>query len=130
MIHFTVKTTDRTQFVDITQEVTRALKTVSADQGYLVVSVPHTTCGLMVNENYDPDVAADINAFLKRLIPEKNGFRHAEGNSDAHIKAALIGTTLLIPFDKGKLLLGTWQGLFLCEFDGPRTRTVRAGVLL
>ncbi|HOO60132.1 MAG TPA: secondary thiamine-phosphate synthase enzyme YjbQ [Candidatus Mcinerneyibacteriales bacterium] len=130
MIQFSVKSTERTQFIDITREVAEALTGLSAGRGYLFLSVPHTTCALTVNESYDPDVAADINAFLNRLIPEGHRFRHVEGNSDAHIKAALIGTSLLLPLEKGELLLGTWQGIFLCEFDGPRTRTVRAGTLL
>jgi len=130
MIQFSVKTAERTQVIDITREVSEALKALSSDTGYLFLSVPHTTCALVVNESHDPHVASDITGFLNRLIPKDGNFRHNEGNSDAHIKAALTGTTILIPFEQGRLLLGTWQGIFLCEFDGPRRRTVRAGILL
>ena len=129
MIQFSVETAERTQLIDITRDASEALTRLSGDRGYLFLSVPHTTCGLQINESHDPDVASDITTFLNRLIPQGMDFRHGEGNSDAHIKAALTGTTLLVPFEEGRLLLGTWQGIFLCEFDGPRRRTVRAGIL-
>jgi secondary thiamine-phosphate synthase enzyme len=96
--------------------------------GQVLVYCPHTTAGLTVNEAADPDVRADIIDGLRRLVPKSGGWRHAEGNADAHIKASLMGSSVTVPLEGGKLALGTWQGVFLCEFDGPRRRTVRVCV--
>ena len=109
--------------IDITDEVSKALS--KDDDGVCVVFTQHTTCGLTINENADPDVQSDMLGFLKRLIPQDEPhFKHGEQNSDAHIKSSLVGSSVMVPFEKGKLLLGRWQGIYLCEFDGPRKRKV------
>ena len=89
-----------------------------------MVYSPHTTTAVIINEVYDPDVAFDINRFLDNLAPKNNNYRHAEGNSDAHIKAAIIGNSRILPYSGNKLILGRWEGIFLCEFDGPRQRNI------
>jgi secondary thiamine-phosphate synthase enzyme len=89
-----------------------------------MVFIPHTTAGVTINENADPDVKADIITGLRHMVPVDQGFKHGEGNSDAHIKASLLGSSVMVPVENGQLILGTWQGIFLAEFDGPRTRTV------
>lgn len=119
-----IKTTRRTQFVDITQEVALAVGDSGVQHGLCYVYVPHTTAGLAINEHADPDVASDVEALFDRLIPHKGPYRHAEGNTDSHMRAILTGTSQTVFIENGKLALGTWQGIFLCEFDGPRTRTV------
>lgn len=97
--------------------------------GVCVIFTQHTTCGVTVNENADPDVKTDMLGFLKRLIPQHEpNFKHGEQNSDAHIKSSLVGCSVTVPFENGKLLLGRWQGIYLCEFDGPRERTVIVSV--
>ena len=123
-----VKTGSRTQFVDITDLVSGELAKSGIKTGACHVYMPHTTAGLTINENADPDVARDILAGLARLVPEKGDYRHAEGNSDAHIKASLMGSSLVVPVIEGRLALGTWQALYFCEFDGPRHRHVLVGV--
>lgn len=121
-----VRSTEREQLVEFTDEVRRKLKEVGAQsEGVCVLFVQHTTAGLTVNENADPDVPRDMLHALRTLIPQHGmGFRHGEENSDAHIKASLVGSSVTVPFHEGELLLGRWQGIFLCEFDGPRTRQV------
>jgi len=119
-----VRTSDRCQLVDITAEVQRALSARGPVDGAALVYVPHTTAGVTINENADPSVAADILEHLEKLVPKGRGYRHREGNADAHIKATLTGFSQLVPVREGRLELGTWQGIFLCEFDGPRTRRV------
>lgn len=122
---FTVRTTRREEMVEITDEVRRHLKTAGATEGVCVLYVRHTTAGLTVNENADPDVPTDMLHALRTLIPQHGmGFRHGEENSDAHIKTTLVGPSVTVPFADGELLLGRWQGIFLCEFDGPREREV------
>ena len=117
-----IKTTAREEMIDITKEVEKHLP---ASDGVCVVFVQHTTCGVTVNENADPDVQSDMLGFLRRLIPQDEPhFKHGEENSDAHIKSSLIGSSVSVPFADGRLALGRWQGIFLCEFDGPRTRTL------
>ena len=112
----------RDQMIDITATVAAALP---AGDGICVLFTQHTTCGLTINENADPDVKSDMLGFLRRLIPQHEpNFRHFEHNSDAHIKSSLVGSSVTVPFENGKLLLGRWQGIYLCEFDGPRERTV------
>ena len=109
--------------IDITDDVSKRLP--KDGDGICVLFIQHTTCGLTVNENADPDVQTDMLGFLKRLIPQDEPhFKHGEQNSDAHIKSSLVGSSVTVPFDKGKLLLGRWQGIYLCEFDGPRERKV------
>lgn len=124
-----IKTSRRTQFVDITQEVALAVRDSGVQHGLCYVYVPHTTAGVAINEHADPDVAADVEALFDRLIPHKGPYRHAEGNTDSHMKAILTGTSQTVFIENGKLALGTWQGIFLCEFDGPRTRTVFVKVI-
>lgn len=112
----------RIQFVDITDRVRDVVAQSHVKDGLAIVFVPHTTAGVTINEAADPAVMEDINATLSHVIPHKGGYRHNEGNSDAHIKASLMGSSVHIIVSEGSLVLGTWQGVFLCEFDGPRTR--------
>ena len=120
-----VRSREREQLVEFTDEVQRKLTESGARAGVCVLFVRHTTAGLTVNENADPDVPRDMLHALRTLIPQHGmGFRHNEENSDAHIKASLVGSSVTVPFSEGKLLLGRWQGIFLCEFDGGRERQV------
>ncbi|HLL77669.1 MAG TPA: secondary thiamine-phosphate synthase enzyme YjbQ [Pyrinomonadaceae bacterium] len=125
MFTIKVRSSRREEMVEFTDEVRRLLRESGAREGVLTLFVRHTTAGLTVNENADPDVPRDILHHLRALIPQHGaGFRHAEENSDAHLKASLTGASLTIPFADGELLLGRWQGIFLCEFDGGREREV------
>jgi secondary thiamine-phosphate synthase enzyme len=120
-----VRSGEREQLVEFTDEVRRKLKEAGAQDGICVLYVQHTTAGLTINENADPYVASDMLQALRTLIPQHGmGFRHNEENSDAHIKSSLVGASVTVPFRDGELLLGRWQGIFLCEFDGPRERQV------
>ena len=121
-----VRTDKRTEFVEITVDVRRVVREAGLADGAVVVYCPHTTAAVTVQENADPDVVHDMLLWLNRHIPKDVfGFRHAEGNSDAHIKSSLIGPSVLVPVVGGELVLGTWQGVYFCEFDGPRRREVR-----
>jgi secondary thiamine-phosphate synthase enzyme len=125
MSSFDVKTQKLNQFVEITDQVRKSVRATGARHGLCVVYCPHTTAAITVNENADPDVVHDMLAWLERAVPRRQpDFRHAEGNSDSHIKASLIGSSATLLVEEGELLLGRWQGIFLCEFDGPRTRQV------
>ena len=125
-----VRSREREEMVEFTTDVQRLLRESGAREGLCVLFVRHTTAGLTVNENADPDVCRDILHHLRALIPQHGaGFRHGEQNSDAHLKASLIGPSVTIPFADGELLLGRWQGIFLCEFDGGREREVIMKVL-
>lgn len=117
-----IKTGQRTQFVDVTREVQRVVQESGVKSGVCYVYVPHTTAGVAINEHADPDVARDVEGVLDRLVPHHGPYRHSEGNSDSHAKAVLTGTSQTVLVEDGKLLLGTWQGIFFCEFDGPRER--------
>jgi len=120
-----VKSHQREELVEFTDQVANKLKESGAKEGIVVLFVQHTTAGLTINENADPDVPRDMLHALRTLIPQHGmGFRHGEENSDAHIKASLTGSSVTIPFKDGQLLLGRWQGIFLCEFDGGRERQV------
>ena len=120
-----VRSHQREELVEITDEVRRHLKDSGAREGVVVLYVQHTTAGLTVNENADPDVPRDMLHAFRTLIPQHGmGFQHGEENSDAHIKASVVGSSVTVPFAEGKLLLGRWQGIFLCEFDGGRERKV------
>jgi secondary thiamine-phosphate synthase enzyme len=120
-----VRSHNREELVEFTEQVQRKLTETEAKEGVVVLYVQHTTAGLTVNENADPDVPRDMLHALRTLIPQHGmSFRHGEENSDAHIKASLTGPSVTIPFKDGKLLLGRWQGIFLCEFDGARERQV------
>jgi secondary thiamine-phosphate synthase enzyme len=126
---FSLRTRSRTALVDITSEVHEAVRELGIEDGAVVVYVPHTTAGVTVNESADPDVAADIERKLAELVPASGRYDHAEGNSDAHIKSTLVGCSQVLLVQGGRLVLGTWQGVFFCEFDGPRTRQVVVGSL-
>lgn len=120
-----VRSREREELVEFTEQVQRELAGSGKQEGIVVLYVQHTTAGLTVNENADPDVPRDMLHLLRTLIPQHGmGFKHNEENSDAHIKATMVGSSVTIPFSKGKLLLGRWQGIFLCEFDGGRERQV------
>jgi secondary thiamine-phosphate synthase enzyme len=124
-----VRTTRRTQLVDVTSEVERAVEKTGVKDGVCFMYVPHTTAGVMINEHFDPDVATDLEGVFERLVPRVGPYRHAEGNSDSHAKAALAGTSATIFVEEGKLVLGQWQGVFFCEFDGPRERKMWVKIL-
>jgi secondary thiamine-phosphate synthase enzyme len=124
MITLRVNTDRRTHLVDVTAEVQKLVRESGLAAGICYLYVPHTTAGIVVNEHADPDVASDMEAALDRLIPQKGPYRHGEGNSDSHIKSALAGTSQTIFIEGGKLALGQWQGIFYCEFDGPRERSL------
>jgi secondary thiamine-phosphate synthase enzyme len=123
-----VKTTRRAQLVDITERVAAAVERSGKSDGTCHVFVPHTTAGVTINEGADPDVARDVESRLAELVPKEAAFQHAEGNSDSHIKTVLVGPSCIAPVRDGKLALGRWQAVFLCEWDGPRTRRVEVGV--
>jgi secondary thiamine-phosphate synthase enzyme len=120
-----VATSVREEFVDISRKVAAAATDSGVRDGTIMVYCPHTTAGLTINENADPDVAVDMLEVLRRLVPCEAGYRHCEGNADAHVKASLMGSSVLVGVRGGELQLGTWQGIYLCEFDGPRSRRVR-----
>lgn len=125
MTSFEVRSRQRTEFVEITAQVRRAVRDSGLRFGACLVYCPHTTAAVTVQENADPDVVHDLLLWLDGHVPRHlTGFRHAEGNSDAHIKSALVGVSVLLPVASGDLVLGTWQGVYFCEFDGPRHRTV------
>jgi secondary thiamine-phosphate synthase enzyme len=124
-----IRTTRREELIDVTDVVARAVAATGLSTGVVVVSSPHTTAGILVNENADPDVATDLIAGLARLAPERAGWRHAEGNSDAHLKTALVGTSVMVPIEGGRLALGTWQAIYFAEFDGPRSRHLHLSAL-
>jgi secondary thiamine-phosphate synthase enzyme len=120
---FSVRTAQREQILIITAEVQRALGDLSDGDGICTIVTPHTTCAISVNENADPDVLTDLSKALRAMIPDV-GFRHGEGNSDAHLLSMMIGVSLSWPYKRGKLVLGTWQGIYFIELDGPRERKV------
>ena len=119
-----VKTRKRTEFVDITSDINQLIQKSGTDEGICMIYVPHTTAAVTINESADPSVKSDILMVLNQIIPWEANYRHLEGNSPAHIKSTLVGSSELIAIENGRLILGTWQGIFFCEFDGPRTRKV------
>lgn len=119
-----IKTTNREEFLDITDKITKLASTSSIKCGYCLVFVPHTTAGITINENADPSVRSDILTVLKKAVPDDLSYKHGEGNSPAHVKASLMGPSVTVMIEEGKLKLGTWQGIYFCEFDGPRNRKV------
>jgi len=119
-----IATSERNAFVDVTERVKKAVRESGIRDGTALVFCPHTTAGVTINENADPDVAEDIRRKLSRLVPQREGYAHSEGNSDAHIKASLLGPSLSLIVHEGHPLLGTWQGVYFCEFDGPRERSL------
>ena len=124
-----MKTQQRTQMVDITNEVQRVVTALGIRAGTCFLYVPHTTAGIFINEHADPDVALDAAGTLDRLVPMAGPYRHAEGNSDSHVKTILVGVSQFVFVEEGKLALGRWQGIFFAEFDGPRERKVYVKVL-
>ncbi|MFH1037436.1 MAG: secondary thiamine-phosphate synthase enzyme YjbQ [PVC group bacterium] len=119
-----LKTCRRSEMVEITDLVEREVSASGMEDGICVVFVPHTTAGITINENADPSVRADIQSVLSRLVPAGTGYSHLEGNADSHVRASLMGSSVCVPVERGRLRLGTWQGIFFCEFDGPRQRRV------
>ncbi len=125
---FSVSTHSRSELIDVTGQVQRAVSASGLREGLALVFCAHTTAGMTITENADPDVVHDILAALDKLAPWNAGYRHGEGNSAAHIKASLMGSSVMIAVRDGRLRLGTWQGIYLCEFDGPRQRQVQVSV--
>ena len=121
---FSVNTRSSTEFVNVTSQVQNELQRAEVKNGVCTVYVPHTTAGITINEGADPNVAKDILMEINKIVPMQDGYTHSEGNSAAHIKTSLFGSSVQIPVDDGRLTLGTWQSIFLCEFDGPRNRRV------
>ena len=119
-----IRSTSQTEFIEITDRVQDAVKRLKTSEGVCHVYVPHTTAGVTINENADPSVHHDIIMALNRIVPRELPYRHGEGNSPAHVKASLLGSSIAIFVKSGQLVLGTWQGIYFCEFDGPRTRRV------
>jgi secondary thiamine-phosphate synthase enzyme len=129
MKEITVNTSRRNEFVVLDQDVQQAVSDSDVKDGCAVLFCPHTTAALTINENADPSVVHDILTTVEKLVPERAGYSHSEGNSDAHIKASLFGVNLIIPIVNGRISLGTWQGIFFCEFDGPRRRKVHIQII-
>lgn len=125
----TIQTRNRVEMVDITPRIHEILERSGAKNGLCVIYVPHTTAAVTINENADPDVQRDILQHLSLLIPVSGDYRHMEGNSDSHIKASLVGSSETVIVEKGSLVLGTWQSVFFCEFDGPRTRKCHVKII-
>ena len=128
--HLSITSHSREQFIDVTSEVAAAVAEAGVPDGTVTLFVPHTTAGITINENADPSVVSDVLKGLAQIAPHRTPhYRHREGNSDAHLKATLVGPSLQVIVDQGKLLLGTWQGVYFCEFDGPRTRKLYLGIV-
>jgi len=119
-----VKTKAKTELIDITSEIQNLVRSSSIKEGFCMLYVPHTTAAVTINESADPSLKSDILMILNKIIPWEAGYRHLEGNSPAHIKSTIVGASELIAIENEKLVLGTWQGIFFCEFDGPRNRKV------
>ena len=124
-----VKTRERTELIDITTDINQLIQKAGIDQGLCMIYVPHTTAAVTINESADPSVKSDILMILNHIIPWEANYRHLEGNSPAHIKSTLVGSSELIAIENRRLVLGTWQGIFFCEFDGPRTRKVDVRII-
>ena len=124
MNEFTIQTRSRTDFINIDRLVAEEVQEVGLVDGVVTVFIPHTTAGVTINENADPDVMADMDLVLDQMVPWSGGYSHREGNTAAHVKASMVGSSVQVIVSDGKLQLGTWQSLFFCEFDGPRTRQV------
>ncbi|HUV78999.1 MAG TPA: secondary thiamine-phosphate synthase enzyme YjbQ [Desulfobacterales bacterium] len=126
---FTVKSGNQTELIDITAKIQDVVLSAGIGQGLCMLYVPHTTAAITINESADPSVKDDILMIIDKIIPWKAGYRHLEGNSPAHIKSTLVGSSELIAIENDRLVLGTWQGIFFCEFDGPRTRKVHVRLI-
>jgi len=126
---FQVRTSKQTEFVDITRSVEEAVQKTGLKDGVCIIFIPHTTAAITINENADPSVPKDIVMELNKIVPFEDRYQHLEGNSPAHVKASLVGFSETVFVESGKLVLGTWQGIFFCEFDGPRNRKVHVKVM-
>jgi secondary thiamine-phosphate synthase enzyme len=124
MKKITIKTNSRSEFVKIDKHIQAIINETEIKSGICYIFIPHTTAGVTINENADPNVPRDIISQLSKLVPSEGGYKHIEENADAHIKSSLIGVSQIVLIENGKLLLGTWQSVFFCEFDGPRTREI------
>ena len=124
-----VKTSTRTELIDITSQIAKAVKKSGIREGLCMLYVPHTTGAVTINESADPSVRGDIMMVLNQIVPWEANYKHMEGNSPAHVKATLVGASELIAIENGALVLGTWQGIFFCEFDGPRTRKIHVRIM-
>ncbi len=125
----TVKTKSRTGLIDITSEAQNTVRSSGITDGLCLLYVPHTTAAITINESADPSVKDDILMILNEIVPWEAKYRHLEGNSPAHVKSTLVGASELVAIEKGRLVLGTWQGIFFCEFDGPRTRKLHVNIM-
>jgi secondary thiamine-phosphate synthase enzyme len=124
-----VQTRAKTEFIDITSQIHGKIKEEGIEDGCCLIYVPHTTAAVTINESADPSVANDILNTLNRIVPWEAAYTHLEGNSPAHVKSTLVGASEMVAIENGRLVLGTWQGIFFCEFDGPRTRTVKIKII-
>jgi secondary thiamine-phosphate synthase enzyme len=124
-----LRTSRRTEMQNVTEQVAKAVRDSGCAQGVCYLYVPHTTAGVIINEGYDPDVARDMEGALDRLVPDSPHFKHSEGNSDSHIKTALIGSSQIVWIEHGRLVLGRWQQIFFAEFDGPRSRELHVKIV-
>ena len=125
-----IKTSSRSQMIDVTDRVQRLVASAQIDDGMAIVFVPHTTAAVTINENADPDVKSDMLKKLETLVPTHEPYyRHGEGNSDSHVKTSLVGNSAMVLIENGQLVLGTWQGIYFCEFDGPRTREMHVKIV-
>jgi len=125
---FQVRSSQRTDFIDITHSVQEAVEKSGVTEGVCIVFIPHTTAAVTINENADPSVIEDMAMAMNKIVPFEDRYRHLEGNSPAHIKSSLVGCSQTVFVESGKLVLGTWQGIFFCEFDGPRSRKVHVKI--
>ncbi len=129
MTRIEVRTQRREQLLDVTARVAEAVRDAGIREGWALVFCPHTTAGVTINENADPDVVTDVLDALERIVPRAEAYRHREGNSDGHVKASLVGSSVTVPIAEGELVLGTWQAVYFAEFDGPRQRNLLVTVL-
>lgn len=129
LVQFSVRTGAHTQMLNITPEIRRIIKQSKVDSGLCTIFIPHTTAAVTINENADPDVVYDFTHEINKLVPWEDGYRHMEGNSAAHLKASLVGFSQTVIIESGRPLLGTWQDIYFCEYDGPRSRTVYVKII-
>ena len=127
--NISVRSSKREEFIDITGQVQRLVSDSGVEEGSCFLFVPHTTAAVTINEGADPSVKRDMLVYLNKLVPHKGDYHHMEGNSDAHIKASLLGSSATIIIEKGSLALGTWQSVYFCEFDGPRQRSLKCRIV-
>jgi secondary thiamine-phosphate synthase enzyme len=129
LLKASIRSTERNQFINLMPVVEPLVRQSGVQDGLAVIFCPHTTAAVTLNENADPDVTADIRRKLMSLVPQNNGYEHAEGNSDAHVKSSVLGASETVIISQGRMVMGTWQSLYFCEFDGPRQRTLYIQVM-